>query len=82
MPPLEPEERYWVVKFGLRPPCYEQETENELSALDKLCITMYYMLTTLSTIGYGDMYPYSISEKVIGALIEIAGVTLFTVVMN
>ena len=43
---------------------------------------MYFMLTTLSTIGYGDLYPYSISEKVVGAMIQIMGVTLFSIVMN
>jgi hypothetical protein len=82
VPPFEPEERYWVVKFGLRAPCDEHHFTEEKPALERLNITMYYMLTTLSTIGFGDMHPYSISEKVVGAIIEIAGVTLFTVVMN
>ena len=30
---------------------------------------MYFMLTTLSTTGYGDFYPYSISEKVFGEIV-------------
>ena len=40
------------------------------------------MLTTLTTVGYGDLYPYAISEKIIGSFIQIVGVTVFTYVMN
>ena len=40
------------------------------------------MLTTLSTVGYGDLYPFSIAEKVAGSLIQIIGVTIFSIVMN
>ena len=40
------------------------------------------MLTTLSTVGYGDYYPYSIAEKIVGSMIQIIGVTLFSIVMN
>ena len=43
---------------------------------------MYFMMTTLSTVGYGDYYPISSSEKIIGSLIQVMGVTLFAVVMN
>jgi voltage-gated potassium channel len=43
---------------------------------------MYYMLSTLSTVGYGDLYPYSMAEKIVGAVIQILGVTFFSVVMN
>ena len=40
------------------------------------------MLTTLSTVGYGDLFPFSIAEKIVGSLIQIIGVTLFSIVMN
>ena len=40
------------------------------------------MLTTLSTVGYGDMHPYAISEKIIGTMIQIIGVSIFSIVMN
>lgn len=43
---------------------------------------MYFMLTTLATVGYGDFYPSSISEKVVGIFIEIVGVSFFSVLMN
>lgn len=43
---------------------------------------MYFFLTTLSTVGYGDYYPSSISEKIVGIFIEIIGVTVFSILMN
>jgi hypothetical protein len=42
---------------------------------------MYFMLTTLSTVGYGDMSPQSINERIFGSMLMIVGVTIFTIVM-
>jgi hypothetical protein len=36
---------------------------------NRLITCMYYALTTLSTVGYGDFYPCSISEKIVGSVI-------------
>ena len=43
---------------------------------------MYYSLTTLSTVGYGDWSPTSIMEKIFGSIIQIFGVTFFSILMN
>lgn len=43
---------------------------------------MYYSLTTLSTVGYGDSSPKSIIEKIFGSIIQIFGVTFFSILMN
>lgn len=43
---------------------------------------MYYSLTTLSTVGYGDYSPSSIMEKIFGSIIQIFGVTFFSILMN
>jgi hypothetical protein len=43
---------------------------------------MYFALTTLATVGYGDFYPYSVAEKIFGAFIQIFGVTFFSILMN
>ena len=40
--------------------------------------SMYYALTTLTTIGYGDMSPITIPEKIIGSVIILFGVALFS----
>ena len=44
--------------------------------------SMYYALTTLSTVGYGDFYPVSVAEKILGSIIQIFGVTFFSILMN
>jgi len=80
--PDEPEERYWVVKFKLRHPKDYKGDDELMSISDRLILCMYYMLTTLSTVGYGDFYPFSIAEKIVGSLIQIIGVTIFSIVMN
>jgi hypothetical protein len=43
---------------------------------------MYYALTTLATVGYGDYFPCSIAEKILGSVIQIFGVTFFSILMN
>lgn len=59
------------------------DTNPRLSEIHIRLITcMYYALTTLSTVGYGDYYPCSISEKIVGSVIQIFGVTFFSILMN
>ena len=65
----EPEERFWVVEFNLRGPTYESHLGEIKSPAFRLITCMYYAMTTLATVGYGDYYPYSIAEKVFGSII-------------
>jgi len=48
----------------------------------RLITIMYYALTTLATVGYGDYFPCSVAEKIIGSIIQIFGVTFFSILMN
>ena len=48
----------------------------------KLIYSCYFILTTLSTVGYGDFYPVSILEKIVGSLIMFCGLTFFSILMN
>jgi len=77
----EPEERYWVVKFGLRNPSTVDEPDL-MPVFSRLAICMYYMLTTLSTVGYGDFYPFSISEKLVSVLIMVICGMIFSVLLG
>jgi len=74
----EDRENYWVVAFGLRPVKLSDGTyilppavqlEDYPNDQAKMVWCMYYALTTLSTVGYGDFYPTSIAEKVAGSII-------------
>ena len=42
----------------------------------------YYALTTLSTIGFGDMSPVTPQERLIGALLMMFGVANFSFIMS
>jgi hypothetical protein len=55
---------------------------NDIDVGVRLVYSVYYILTTLSTVGYGDFYPVSILEKIVGSLIMFCGVTFFSIVMN
>jgi len=55
---------------------------NDINVGVRLVYSVYFILTTLSTVGYGDFYPVSILEKIVGSLIMFCGVTFFSIVMN
>jgi len=71
-----------VVNVGLKRVSYERHLGEPVSDMSALCKCMYYSLTTLSTVGYGDFYPVSIMEKIFGSIIQIFGVTFFSILMN
>mgnify|MGYP002634111461 CR=1 FL=1 len=73
MIPEDNESFYFVNRF---------EALHEDDVFKKIITLMYFFLTTLSTVGYGDYYPSSISEKIVGIFIEIVGVTIFSILMN
>ena len=39
---------------------------------------MYFAFTTLSTVGFGDYYPVSNTERLVGAFGMLFGVALFS----
>jgi hypothetical protein len=43
---------------------------------------LYYALTTLSTVGYGDYYPISDVEMIITSLVMLGGVAFFSYIMG
>jgi len=74
----EDQANYWVISFKLRPIKLDDGTivlhdgmtlDDYPDDLEKMVWCMYYALTTLSTVGYGDFYPTSIAEKVAGSII-------------
>lgn len=45
-------------------------------------IVCYFALTTLSTVGYGDYFPVSIAEMIVGILFMLVGIVFFSQIMG
>jgi len=43
---------------------------------------MYYALTSLSTTGFGDLYPKNDFERLVCSFMLLAGVTIFSYVLS
>lgn len=76
--PEDNEHFYFVNRFGN----FEENFDSFAGVSKNIVTLMYFMLTTLSTVGYGDFFPSSIMEKLVGIFIEIVGVTIFSILMN
>ena len=48
----------------------------------KILRSFYYALTTLSTVGFGDFYPKSNGERLMGSLVILIGVALFSIIIS
>lgn len=64
--------RTWYNEFGL---------EN-YGTTDQLVVSLYFALTMLSTVGYGDMFPISNIEMIVGVALMMIGVSVFSIVMG
>ena len=58
----------WIDSFG-----FEYKTINEL-----YIIAVYFTVTTITTVGYGDIHAYSKLEFIIGIILKIFGVIGFS----
>ena len=54
----------------------------EKSSWENLTIVVYFMFTTLSTVGFGDFNPKSEIERVIMTFILLVGVATFSYIMS
>ena len=56
---------------------YFIEKEAQPEAFSSIPATMWWGMATLTTVGYGDIYPVTIAGKVLGAIISILGIGMF-----
>ncbi len=54
--------------------CENQAQPDKFSSIPA---TMWWAIATLTTVGYGDVYPITIAGKVFGAIIAVLGVGMF-----
>ena len=54
----------------------------DADVLTQVIIVCYFALTTLSTIGYGDLYPMSSREMMLGILFMLIGIVFFSQIMS
>jgi len=47
-----------------------------------LVVSMYFALTSLSTIGFGDFHPITSLERLVCSFLLLAGVTMFSIFMG
>lgn len=53
-----------------------------MSALDRVLVSSYFASTTLSTVGFGDYYPVSDVERLVGSFFLLFGVAIFSYFMG
>lgn len=50
--------------------------------VNRLIVCYYFALTTLATVGYGDIVPQNNGEKVMGIFLMIVGIAFFSYIMS
>ena len=82
------EDEDWATAEGIVSPdheCLTPEWREENCHIDRftqLVIVCYFALTTLSTVGYGDLYPISIPELLLGIVFMLVGIVFFSQMMG
>jgi len=56
---------------------YFVENDVQPNAFSSIPATMWWAIATLTTVGYGDIYPVTPLGKILGAIIALLGIGLF-----
>ena len=56
---------------------YFVEKDAQPEAFSSIPATMWWGMATLTTVGYGDIYPVTIAGKILGAVISVLGIGMF-----
>ncbi len=62
----------WINKFGFQ----------EFNFANLYFIGIYYLLTTVTTVGYGDLTCSTPNEKIFGIIIEIVGIVAYSYILT
>ena len=61
---------------------YADNGLENLDGLENSILSVYFAMTTLSTIGFGDYYPISNWERIVMIFYFIGGVAVFSIIME
>ena len=62
----------WIIKFGF----------SEYSFSQLYFLGIYYIITTVTTVGYGDLTCVTPKEKIFGIIIEIVGIVAYSYILT
>ena len=65
-------ENTFIWQFGL----------NDFSPGHEAIVSTYFAFTSLSTVGFGDYYPVSDAERLVGSFVLLFGVAIFSYIMG
>lgn len=65
----------WYEQFDLGP-------DSDMITSDQIVTSLYFALTTLSTVGYGDLFPVSQIERIFAVIVMLLGVAFFSFIMG
>lgn len=71
----EPEPVNFINKFGIE----DETSEDKVRSSIKL---LYFAFTSLSTVGFGDYYPFASIERLVAAFMLLFGVAIFSYIMG
>ena len=55
---------------------------NGLTVYETVVRCMYFIMTTLTTVGYGDFYPFSNAERIYIIFVQLIGVSFYSYIMG
>ena len=51
---------------------------SDMAPVEKYIISIYFCISTMTTVGYGDLSPNTTIEQIFGIFIMVLGVLVFT----
>lgn len=72
----------FIYTYDLEYPMVDNVQEPSKSIQYRLITSCYFSLTTLSTVGYGDLSPKSNEERLFGVVVMLCGVAFFSLIMG
>ncbi|KAL4459424.1 hypothetical protein ABPG74_018037 [Tetrahymena malaccensis] len=61
---------------------FENQYFQHTNVLKKVILCYYFILSTLATVGYGDLVPITTQDRIIAIIIMICGVGFFSYIIN